>query len=53
MGGRRIREDHNRYRDIIRDKVKSRLKENKKTGQKIERRGKDLVVVDILSLIHI
>ena len=47
MPGRRIREDHRKYRNIIRDKVKNRLKEYIKTGKKIERRGKDLVVVDI------
>ena len=47
MPGRRIREDHRKYRDIIRDKVNSRLRDYIKTGKKIKRRGKDLVVVDI------
>ena len=47
MSGRRIREDHKRYHDIIRDKVKHKLSDHIKTGRKIERRGKDFVVVDI------
>jgi uncharacterized sporulation protein YeaH/YhbH (DUF444 family) len=47
MSGRRIREDHNRYHDIIRDKVKHKLKDHIKTGQKITRRGDDMIVVDI------
>ena len=47
MAGRRIREDHKRYHDIIRDKVKHKLKDHIKTGKKIDRRGKDYVVVNI------
>lgn len=47
MAGRRIREDHKRYHDIIRDKVKHKLKDHIKSGKKIARRGKDYVVVDI------
>jgi uncharacterized protein len=47
MSGRRIREDHKRYHDIIRDKVKHKLRDHIKNGRKIERRGKDYVVVDI------
>ena len=47
MPGRRIREDHKRYHDIIRDKVKHKLKDHIKRGKKIEKRGKDYVVVDI------
>lgn len=47
MPGRRIREDHKRYHDIIRDKVKHKLKDHIKRGKKITRRGKDYVVVDI------
>lgn len=47
MAGRRIREDHKRYHDIIRDKVKHKLKDHIKNGKKITRRGKDYVVVDI------
>jgi len=47
MAGRRIREDHKRYHDIIRDKVKNKLKDHIKNGKKIVRRGKDYVVVDI------
>lgn len=47
MPGRRIREDHKRYHDIIRDKVKSKLKDHIKNGKKIVKRGKDYVVVDI------
>lgn len=47
MAGRRIREDHKRYHDIIRDKVKHKLKDHIKNGKKIERRGKDYVVVNI------
>ena len=47
MAGRRIREDHKRYHDIVRDKVKHKLKDHIKSGKKIARRGKDYVVVDI------
>ena len=47
MPGRRIREDHKRYHDIIRDKVEHKLRDHIKKGQKIARRGKDYVVVDI------
>jgi len=47
MAGRRIREDHKRYHDIVRDKVKSKLKDHIKSGKKLTRRGKDFVVVDI------
>jgi len=47
MSGRRIRDDHKRYHDIIRDKVKHKLKDHIKSGKKITRRGKDYVVVDI------
>lgn len=47
MAGRRIREDHKRYHDIIRDKVKHKLKDHIKRGKKIDKRGKDYVVVDI------
>lgn len=47
MSGRRIREDHKRYHDIIRDKVKHKLRDHIKRGKKIARRGKDYVVVDV------
>lgn len=47
MPGRRIREDHKRYHDIIRDKVEHKLRDHIKNGKKIARRGKDFVVVDI------
>lgn len=47
MAGRRIREDHKRFHDIVRDKVKHKLKDHIKNGQKITRRGKDFVVVNI------
>ena len=47
MPGRRIREDHGEYRDLIKDKVKSRVKEHIRTGKKVKRHGKDFVVVDI------
>ena len=47
MSGRRIREDHKRYHDIIRDKVKHKLRDHIKNGKKVARRGKDYVVVDI------
>ena len=47
MPGRRIREDHKQYRDLIRDNVRSRVKDHIKTGKKIKRRGKDTIVVDI------
>jgi uncharacterized protein len=47
MSGRRIREDHKQYHDLIRDKVRSRVKDHIKTGQKVKRRGKDTIVIDI------
>jgi uncharacterized sporulation protein YeaH/YhbH (DUF444 family) len=47
MSGRRIREDHKQYRDLIRDNVRSRVKDHIKTGQKVKRRGKDTIVIDI------
>lgn len=47
MSGRRIREDHKDYHDIIRDKVKHKLRDHIKTGQKMKRRGDEWVVVDI------
>ena len=47
MPGRRIREDHREYRDLIKDKVNDRVKEHIKTGKKVKRYGKDLVIVDI------
>lgn len=47
MAGRRIREDHKRFHDIVRDKVKHKLKDHIKNGQKITRRGKDFVVVNV------
>ena len=47
MSGRRIREDHKRYHDIIRDKVKHRLRDHIKRGKKITKRGKEHVVVDV------
>jgi len=47
MSGRRIREDYKQYRDLIRDNVRSRVKDHIKTGKKIKRRGKDTIVVDI------
>ena len=47
MAGRRIREDHREYRDLIKDNVKDRVKDHIRTGKKIKRHGKDLVVVDI------
>lgn len=47
MPGRRIREDYSEYRDLVKDKVKSRLKEHIRTGKKVKRHGKDMIVVDI------
>ena len=47
MPGRRIREDHKQYHDLIRDNVRSRLKDHIKSGKKIIRRGKDHVVIDV------
>ena len=47
MPGRRVREDYGEYRDLVKDKVKSRLKDHIKTGKKLKRQGKDVVVVDI------
>lgn len=47
MSGRRIREDHSEYRDLIKDKVKSRVRDHIKTGRKVKRHGDDFVVVDI------
>ena len=47
MPGRRVREDYGEYRDLVKDKVKSRLKDHIKTGKKIKRQGKDVVVVDV------
>ena len=47
MPGRRIREDHKQYRDLVRDNVRSRVKDHIKSGKKIKRRGKDMVVVDV------
>lgn len=47
MPGRRIREDHKRYHDIIRDKVKHKLRDHIKRGKKITKRGKDYIEVDI------
>lgn len=47
MPGRRIREDHREFRDLVKDKVKSRVKEHIRSGKKIKRYGKDLVIVDV------
>lgn len=47
MPGRRIREDHKEYHDLVKDKVKSRVKDHIQTGRKVKRRGDDMVVVDV------
>ena len=47
MPGRRIREDHKQYRDLVRDNVRSRVKDHIKSGKKVKRRGKDMVVIDV------
>ena len=44
---RRIKGDHKDYHDIVKDKVKSKLKDHITKGKKVVRRGKDMVVVDI------
>ena len=47
MPGRRIREDHKQYRDLIRDNVRSRVKDHIKSGKKVKRKGKDTIIIDI------
>lgn len=44
---RRIEEDHKEFRDLIKDKVKSKLKEYIKTGKRLVRRGKEWLQIDI------
>jgi uncharacterized protein len=45
MAGRRIREDHKEYLDIVKGNVKDKIRDHIKTGKRLERRGKDFVVV--------
>ena len=45
MAGRRIREDHKEYLDIVKGNVKDKIRDHIKTGKKLQRRGKDFVVV--------
>jgi len=47
MPGRRIREDHKQYRDLVKDNVRSRVKDHIKTGQKLKRHGKDTIIIDV------
>lgn len=47
MSGRRVREDHGEFRDLIKNKVKSRVKDHIRSGKKVKRYGKDMIVVDI------
>jgi uncharacterized sporulation protein YeaH/YhbH (DUF444 family) len=45
MAGRRIREDHKEYLDIVKGNVKDKIRDHIKTGKRLQRRGKDFVVV--------